>query len=156
MIQSTVSGLARTKMKVNNVFRIPSKTIKEFYTQWIDFLTPIHGLSNKNKEILVEILVYRYELSQKISSEELLNDVLLNEDSKKYLKEKMNLKGNYLQVALFTLAEHKVLIKKPIDEFNERKFKYRINPMILPDMEVNDSHVVLQFNFDIKCNSQKQ
>ena len=68
----------------------------------------------------------------------------------------MNLKGNYLQVALFTLAEHKVLIKKPIDEFNERKFKYRINPMILPDMEVNDSHVVLQFNFDIKCNSQKQ
>lgn len=143
-------------MKVNNVFRIPSKTIKEFYTQWIDFLTPIHGLSNKNKEILVEILVYRYELSQKISSEELLNDVLLNEDSKKYLKEKMNLKGNYLQVALFTLAEHKVLIKKPIDEFNERKFKYRINPMILPDMEVNDSHVVLQFNFDIKCNSQKQ
>lgn len=156
MIQSTVFGLARTKMKVNNVFRIPSKTIKEFYTQWIDFLTPIHGLSNKNKEILVEILVYRYELSQKISSEELLNDVLLNEDSKKYLKEKMNLKGNYLQVALFTLAEHKVLIKKPIDEFNERKFKYRINPMILPDMEVNDSHVVLQFNFDIKCNSQKQ
>ena len=125
--------------------------MEEFYGLWIDFLTPIHKLTSKNKQILLAFLMLRYELAQSINNEVLLDEVLMNEDSKAKIKERCNLQGNYLQVAMFTLAQQNVLIKTPSND-TRKKYKYRINPRILPDMQLKDTGVILQFNFELKCN----
>ena len=140
-----------SKSKANNKFRIPCSSMEEFYGLWIDFLTPIHKLTSKNKQILLAFLMLRYELAQDITNEALLDEVLMNEDSKAKIKERCNLQGNYLQVAMFTLAQQNVLIKTLSDD-TRKKYKYRINPRILPDMQYNDTGVILQFNFELKCN----
>lgn len=140
-----------TKSKANNIFRIPCSSMEEFYSLYIDFLTPIHKLTAKNKQILLAFLMLRYELSKSITNEALLDEVLMNEDSKAKIKEKCDLKGNYLQVAMFTLAQQNVLIKT-LSNDSRKKYKYRINPRILPDMQIDDTNVVLQFNFELKCN----
>lgn len=139
--------------KANNIFRIPCSTIEDFYSLWIDFLTPIHKLTSKNKQILLAFLMLRYELSQSISDETLLDEVLMNEDSKAKIKERCGLQGNYLQVAIFTLAQQNVFIKT-LSSDTRKKYKYRINPRILPDMQYTDEYVKLQFNFELKCNMQ--
>ena len=139
------------KNKANNIFRIPCNTIEEFYKNWVNLLTPIHQLTNKNKEILVAFLVLRHELSKSISDDTLLDEVLMNESSKAKIKARCNLKGNYLQVALFTLCKNNVIIKS-LSEDDIHKYKYRLNPRILPDMGTTDSKVILQFNFELKCN----
>lgn len=139
------------KNKANNIYRIPCSTMEEFYKNWIDILTPIHKLTSKNKQILLAFFMLRYELAQSISNEVLLDEVLMNEDSKAKIKEKCNLQGNYLQVAMFTLAQQNVLIKTLSDD-SRKKYKYRINPRILPDMQHTDTGVILQFNFELKCN----
>lgn len=125
--------------------------MEEFYGLWIDFLTPIHKLTSKNKQILLAFLMLRYELAQSINNEALLDEILMNEDSKAKIKERCNLQGNYLQVAMFTLAQQNVLIKT-LSNDTRKKYKYRINPRILPDMQLNDQGVILQFNFELKCN----
>lgn len=125
--------------------------MEEFYKNWIDILTPIHKLTSKNKQILLAFLMLRYELAQSINNEVLLDEVLMNEDSKAKIKERCNLQGNYLQVAMFTLAQQNVLIKT-LSNDNRKKYKYKINPRILPDMRYTDTGVILQFNFELKCN----
>lgn len=140
-----------SKSKANNIFRIPCATIEEFYSNWIDLLTPIHKLTSKNRQILLAFLVLRHELSQSINNETLLDEVLMNEDSKAKIKAKCGLKGNYLQVAMFTLAQQNVLIKT-LSNDTRKKYKYRINPRILPNMQITDTNVVLQFNFELTCN----
>lgn len=139
------------KGKANNIYRIPCSTMEEFYMNWIDFLTPVHKLTPKNKEILIAFLMLRYELAQSINNETLLEEILMNEDSKAKIKEKCNLKGNYFQVAMSTLAQQNVLIKTVSDDVR-KKYKYKINPRILPDMQYTDNNVILQFNFELKCN----
>ena len=140
-----------SKSKANNTYRIPCATMEEFYKNWIDILTPIHKLTAKNKQILLAFLMLRYKLAQSINNEALLDEVLMNEDSKAKIKERCNLQGNYLQVAMFTLAQQNVLIKTLSDD-TRKKYKYRINPRILPDIQYTDINVVLQFNFELKCN----
>lgn len=125
--------------------------MEEFYKNWIDILTPIHKLTTKNKQILLAFLMLRYELSQSINNEVLLDEILMNEDSKAKIKERCGLQGNYLQVAIYTLAQQNVLIKT-LSEDTRKKYKYRINPRILPDMQYTDAGVILQFNFELKCN----
>jgi hypothetical protein len=142
-----------SKNKANNIFRIPCSSMEEFYSLWIDFLTPIHKLTSKNKQILLAFLMLRYELSQSITNETLLDEILMNEDSKAKIKERCNLQGNYLQVAMFTLAQQNVLIKT-LSNDTRKKYKYRINPRILPDMQYTDTEVTLKFNFELKCNTQ--
>lgn len=142
-----------SKNKANNIFRIPCSSMEEFYSLWIDFLTPIHKLTSKNKQILLAFLMLRYELSQSITNETLLDEILMNEDSKAKIKERCNLQGNYLQVAMFTLAQQNVLIKA-LSNDTRKKYKYRINPRILPDMQYTDTEVTLKFNFELKCNTQ--
>ena len=88
-----------SKSKANNIYRIPCSTMEEFYKNWIDILTPIHKLTSKNKQILLAFLMLRYELAKSITNETLLDEVLMNEDSKAKIKERCNLQGNYLQVA---------------------------------------------------------
>lgn len=141
-----------SKSKANNIYRIPCSTMEEFYKNWIDILTPIHKLTSKNKQILLAFLMLRYELAQSINNDEaLLDEVLMNEDSKAKIKKRCNLKGNYLQVAMFTLAQQNVFIKT-LSNDTRKKYKYRINPRILPDIQYTDTNVVLQFNFELKCN----
>jgi hypothetical protein len=126
--------------------------MEEFYRNWVDILTPIHKLTARNRQILLAFLTLRYELAQNITSETLLDEILMNEDSKAKIKERCGLQGNYLQVAMFNLAKQNVLIKT-LSNDTRKKYKYRINPRVLPDMQYTDAGVILQFNFELKCNT---
>ena len=100
----------------------------------------------------IPTLIYVNKMDKEsVDFEALLDEILLNEDSKAKLKERCNLQGNYLQVAMFTLAQQNVLIKT-LSNDTRKKYNYKINPRILPDMQYTDKGVILQFNFELKCN----
>lgn len=69
--------------KVNNVIRIPCSLDITFFRRWIEFLVPFHHLTKRQADVVANFLKTRYELSKVIKDEELLDKILMNDDTKK-------------------------------------------------------------------------
>ena len=49
-------------VKLNNVVRVNTTNVKDFFVKWFVFLKPFHNLTNKEIDVMATFLKYRYEL----------------------------------------------------------------------------------------------
>lgn len=73
--------------KVNNVIRIPCSLDKLFFKHWMTFLLPFHHLTKRQIDVVASFLKTRYELSKVITDENLLDKILMNDDTKKQIRD---------------------------------------------------------------------
>jgi hypothetical protein len=124
--------------RVNNVIRIPTSLQGKFFRLWIEFLTPLHNLTNREKDVVAAFIKNRYELSKVIKDEALLDKWLMSDDTKSKVKEECGVSEAFFQVILGKLRKTNVIIDG------------RINPKFIPkNIKEGDHSFQLLLYFDL-------
>lgn len=125
------------KDKPNNIVRIPCSLDKDFFKYWFVFLRPFHNLTDREIDVVVSFLKYRFDLSQKISDKEILNKVLMGEDIKRQIREENNISLQHFQVIMGKLRKKNIIIDN------------KLNPKFIPNIQKDADNFKLLLLFDI-------
>lgn len=129
--------------RANNVIRIPSSLQGSFFRNWIEFLTPLHGLTNREKDIIAAFIKARFELSKSITDEAILDKVVMSDDIKERVKKECKVSNAFFQVIFGKLR------KTGIIQDN------KINPKLIPKHLAstdNSFQLLLYFDLDERNN----
>lgn len=126
------------KGEVDNVLSIPTSLKGKFFKHWFKFLLPYHNLTDREMDVAAAFLLKRFELSKVISDVNILNSVLMNEDTKRSIRETLDIKHPHFQVIMGKLRKAKVIIDN------------RINPRFIPNVKEENGNfkLLLLFTFD--------
>lgn len=127
-------------VKLNNVVRVNTTNVKDFFVKWFVFLKPFHNLTNKEIDVMATFLKYRYELLSKSDDPNLPNlidDVVMSEGIKAKVRADCKLSKAYFGALMSQLKRSSVFMDK------------KINPKFIPNMEVGDKSFNLLFYFEI-------
>lgn len=100
---------------ITNMIRISSNSqLKmspdgDFFRVWVEFLKPVHKLTNKEMEVLATFLKKRYELSKAISDPEVLDSVLMSEETRREIRKECNINPKHFQVIMSKFRKRGVL-----------------------------------------------
>jgi hypothetical protein len=121
---------------VDKVIPIPSSLEKNFFRYWLEFLRPVHNLTDREIDIAACFLKKRYELSKKINDSNLLDQILMNEDTKKQIRTECNISLQHFQIIIGKLRKNKIIVNNAI------------NPRLIPKIneENNSAHLLLYFD----------
>lgn len=125
------------KLNINNVVRVPCKLDGKFFKYWFDFLQPLHNLTKREKEVVACYIKKKYELSQSITDETILNKYLMSKDIEQQIKEECNLKTTHLQVVLTKLRKQGIITQDGA-----------INPKYIPNVDPTKNSFSLLIYFD--------
>lgn len=126
------------KGEVDNVINIPTSLKGKFFKHWFKFLLPYHGLTDREMDIAAAFLLKRYELSKVISDANILESVLMNEDTKRIIREGCGVKHQHFQVIMSKLRKAKIILDN------------KINPRFIPNVKEENGNfkLLLLFTFD--------
>ena len=124
--------------KINNVIRIPTSVENKFFRYWFEFLAPFHKLTNKEMDVATSFVKTRFELSKVITDKELLDKVLMSEDTKKKIMSECNITNAHFQVIMGKLKRNNVIVNN------------KINPKFIPNVTEDKVIFKLLLLFDLK------
>lgn len=101
--------------KINSVIRIPSSLSGSFFRFWFEFLTPIHNLTEREIDIITAFVKQRYNLSKVIKDEDILDQVVMSEDTKRKVREECNITLAHFQVIMGKLKKNKLIVDGKIN-----------------------------------------
>ena len=125
--------------KVNGVISISTSLKGEFFRYWLQFLSPIHNLSEREIDVVTAFLKERHTLSKSITDDQILDKVLMSKETKRKIREECGLAQAYFQIIMGKLRRAKVIVDD------------KINPKFIPkNIEDTDKsfQLLLHFNFD--------
>ena len=108
----------------------------DFFRVWVEFLKPIHGLTNREMDVLASFLKKRYELSKEIISEERLDKVLMSQEVKKQIWESCGINNKHFQMVMSKLRRNGVI--------KDNKIYSKLIPYITKD----GVGLMIYFDFD--------
>lgn len=124
---------------INNVICLSKKPLEDkFYKYWLIFLKPIHGLTDREIDVMTAFLLERFKLSLVIKDLALLDTVLMNEDTKRKIRENCNISSAHFQVIMGKLRKNKAIIDG------------KINPKLIPNIDDKTNNFQLLVTFPIK------
>lgn len=95
---------------VDNVIRIPTSLNGKFFNQWFKFILPLHNLTNREIDVAAAFVKHRYRLSKLIMDENLIDQVLMSDETKKAVREDCGISKEHFQVVMSNLRKAKVII----------------------------------------------
>ena len=98
----------------NNVMRVKC-TQDSFYRAWVEFLTPFHKLTKREREVMARIIYQYFRLKESVDDPELLKDVMWSHTSRKDMRESLKMTQAHFQMALAKLKTAGVLIDGDIE-----------------------------------------
>lgn len=123
--------------RANNVIRIPTSLQGNFFRVWIEFLTPLHHLTNREKDVVAAFIKARFELSKAVIDPVLLDKIVMSEDVKNKVKAECDISDAFFQVILGKLKKVGIIVNNKID------------PKFIPKrLESNDKTFQLLLLFD--------
>ena len=125
--------------KVNNVIGLSQTPLGDkFFKYWFVFLKPLHNLTDREMDVAASFAKHRYELSKVITDDNLLDTVLMSEDTKRKVREDCNITLAHFQVIMGKLKKSKVIIGN------------KINPKLIPNLNKDSKNLQLLVLFPIK------
>ena len=124
--------------KANNVVRIPCSLSGSFFRYWFMFLKPFHKLTDREIDVITSFVKHRYELSKVIKDNEILDKVVMSEDTKREVREECNITLPHFQVIMGKLRNNKVIIDG------------KINPRFIPNIIEEDGFFKLLLLFELQ------
>lgn len=117
--------------KIDNALRIPASLSGSFFRYWFEFLAPIHKLTEREMDVITAFVRQRYELSKVIKDDDILDRVVMSEDTKRKVREECNITLPHFQVIMGKLRKNKLIVdgkihKRFIPQLPEdaKKFKF--------------------------------
>lgn len=124
--------------RANNVIRIPTSLQGNFFRIWIEYLTPLHRLTNREKDVVAAFIKARFELSKVVTDSNLLDKIAMSDDIKNKIKAECSVSDAFFQVILGKLRKIGVIVDG------------RINPKFIPkSLGHNDQAAQLLLYFDL-------
>lgn len=117
-----------------------------FFRHWVDFLAPLHKLNRRDADITASLLYRRFQLSQVIFNDDVLDAVLLSTEQKKLTREEFGLSQQNFQVIMAKLRNKKVIV--------DGKINKRFVPMITQDMD--EYKLLIHFRIPKNEDNQEQ
>lgn len=96
--------------RANNVIGIPASLKGSFFRKWIEYLTPLHNLTNREKDVVAAFLKARFELSTSIQDANWLDKVVMSDEVKNKVKEECGVSDAFFQVILGKLRKTGVIV----------------------------------------------
>lgn len=129
--------------RINNVINIPTSNEVKFFKCWLEFLKPLHKLTDREIDVLASFLKYRYKLSKVVSDQDVLNKLVMGEDTKRKIREECNLTHTYFQVIMTKLKKSKIIDNGII------------NPRLIPKIDEDSNTCQLLLSFDLQWITKK-
>lgn len=86
----------------------------DFFRVWVEFLKPVHKLTSREMDVLATFLKERYELSKVITDSDVLDSVLMSENTKRKIREKCGISPKHFQVIMSKFRKNRVVTDKKI------------------------------------------
>lgn len=124
-------------MRANNVIRIPASLKGSFFKYWLLFLEPFHHLTTREIDVVAEFLKQRHELSKVISDADILDKVVMSEDTFLKIREACDISLPHFRVIMGKLKKNKVLVGG------------KLNPKFIPRITTDENSFQLLLLFDL-------
>lgn len=125
--------------KVNNVIGLSQSPLgDEFFKYWFTFLRPLHHLTNREIDVIASFTKHRYNLSKVITDTELLDTVLMSEETKRKVRKDCGITLAHFQVIMGKLRKSGVIKDN------------KINPILIPKLDKDSTSLQLLVLFPIK------
>lgn len=85
---------------------------KKFFIYWMLFTSPFHKLRPQERNVLAYFIYYYYEYKQKINDDKLLWKMVFNPDTKRSIKEELDIDTAGFQNVMTSFRKQNVLVKK--------------------------------------------
>lgn len=125
-------------MVINGAVKVPCKDLSALFRSWVEFLTPIHKLTDRQMDVLASYLKQRYELSKKINDTKILDREVMSEYTKQEVIKECGLTTAHFQVIMGKLRAANVIGRD------------RINPKFVPNIVNDQDSVKLLILFEKK------
>lgn len=128
----------------DNVVSVSTPLDVSFFEAWLDFISPLHGMTKSERSVVANYLNSYYKLSKAVLDDALIARILMSTESKQEIMEACGLKASNLQVILTKLKKRGIFTNG------------RIDPRLIPDIspEVEESgEFRLMIRFQIKHDS---
>lgn len=96
--------------RANNVIRVPASLQGKFFRKWIEFLTPLHDLTNREKDVVAAFIKARFNLSKSIPDPTWLDKAVMSDEIKVKVKEECNVSDAFFQVILGKLRKTGIIV----------------------------------------------
>ena len=123
---------------VDNVVRIPCKLDYSFFKMWFMFLQPFHHLTEREMEVATSFVKQRYELSKVVSDNDILDRLVMSEDTKKKVREECNITLPHFQVIMGKLRKSNIIVDG------------KLNPRYIPRVIEENGSFKLMLLFDFQ------
>ena len=100
-------------------------------------MKPYHKLTSREIDVISELVKIRFQLSKVILDEDVLDSVLMSEDTKKKVREICKIKLSHFQVIMGKLRKHGIIIND------------KINKRFIPNIKEDAKDFRLIFYFDL-------
>ena len=101
-------------MRPNNVIYLKCSE-DSFYRTWIEFLTPFHKLTSRERDVAARILSQYFRLKENVPDPEVLRDVLWSRKSRRDMMESLKMSQAHFQMVLAKLKSAEFLIDNDIN-----------------------------------------
>lgn len=92
----------------NNVIGI-STNLERFFRYWVEFLEPLHHLTEREIDVITCFLKKRYELSKDILDPVKLDKYLMNEETKAEIRDECGVSPAHFQVIMGKLRKSGII-----------------------------------------------
>ena len=123
---------------VDNVVRIPCKLDYSFFKMWFMFLQPFHHLTEREMEVATSFVKQRYELSKVVSDNNILDRLVMSEDTKRKVREECNITLPHFQVIMGKLRKNSIIVDG------------KLNPRYIPRVIEENGSFKLMLLFDFQ------
>lgn len=120
----------------NNLITVPT-TRKKLFRYWVEFLEPLHHLTDREIDIITAFLMKRYELSKSILDPIMLDKFLMSEDTKAEIRDECGVSPAHFQVIMGKLRKSKIIVNG------------NINPRFIPNIKEDSNTFQLLLYFKI-------
>jgi hypothetical protein len=125
--------------KVNQAIIRMEASIDEFFLYWCKFLRPLHNLTDREIQVVAEILKKRFHLAKSIDDQELIDQLLFSPETKAEIRDIVGMSVTHYNCVIKRLREVKILL-----EHNQ------INRRFIPKISEKDTNFNLNLYFEIK------
>jgi len=122
--------------KPNNIIGIPA-TLDRFFRYWVEFLEPLHHLTEREIDVITAFLKKRYELSKDILDPIKLDKYLMNEETKAEIRDECHISPAHFQVIMGKLRKSGIIVNG------------NINPKFIPNIKSDEGPFQLLLYFQV-------
>lgn len=97
-------------MKPNNFINLKCANETQFIRMWVEFLTPFHRLTARERDVMARVIVQYFRLKESIQDPEVLRDVLWSKKSRKDMMDSLKMSQPHFQMVLAKLKDAGVIV----------------------------------------------